>query len=455
MTEGIVVGGGREGKRAFELAREASRLALSSPEALAALRSAKDFEEFEREVVRGLQAGAAAGVSELVSEADAARERPACGRCGRGMSRRGRRPLRALSRLGWLRVERTGWTCGCRPGVAFPLDAELGVRGRDGPRATAGALRALGLLAAEVSFERAAELARSLLFLEVGAKRVERAARWLGERMAEADAAAEARSAPAAAMCVGVDGTGVPARPSETAGRAGKDGRATTREAKVAVFGVLGGDGRVAPARRSAAVDSAAARDADPEPSAFARRLRTAAAASGFDAANRRAALGDGARWIWNAVEEALPGCVGIVDLRHAQEHLWEVGRALFGDGADLCAAWSRKWCAALSEGRLDAVLAELRGRPGDVARRCARYMETNRERMRYPEFRAMGLPVGSGVVESACGAVVADRLKRGGMRWTVAGANAMLALRCWTLDGRLDEFQPAAARSPPAAMAA
>ena len=49
---------------------------------------------------------------------------------------------------------------------------------------------------------------------------------------------------------------------------------------------------------------------------------------------------------------------------------------------------------------------------------------------------------VGSGVVESACGAVVADRLKRGGMRWTVAGANAMLALRCWVFDRRLQDFQ-------------
>ena len=124
MTEGIVVGGGWEGKQAFELAREASRPALSSPEALATLRSAKDFEEFESEVVRGLRAGVAGG--------------------------------------------------------AFPLDGELGVRGRNGPRATAGALRALGLLAAEASFERAAELARSLLFPGVGAKRVERAARWLG-----------------------------------------------------------------------------------------------------------------------------------------------------------------------------------------------------------------------------------------------------------------------------------
>ena len=132
------------------------------------------------------------------------------------------------------------------------------------------------------------------------------------------------------------------------------------------------------------------------------------------------------------------------MDLRHAWEHLWEVGRALFGEGAALCEAWSRKWCAALSEGRLDDVLAELRGRADcEAALRCAGHVEANRERMRYPEFRAMGLPVGSGVVESACGAVVADRLKRGGMCWTVARTNAMLALRCWILDRRLHDFSP------------
>ncbi len=88
-------------------------------------------------------------------------------------------------------------------------------------------------------------------------------------------------------------------------------------------------------------------------------------------------------------------------------------------------------------------------------ALRCAGYVEANRARMRYPEFRAAGLPVGSGVVESACGAV-AGRLKRGGMRWSVEnGANPMLALRCRWLDGRHDEFFKARARPPPLALAA
>ena len=40
---------------------------------------------------------------------------------------------------------------------------------------------------------------------------------------------------------------------------------------------------------------------------------------------------------------------------------------------------------------------------------------------MRYPQFRAKGLCVSSGVVEAGC-KQIGDRLKRAGMRWTVAG---------------------------------
>ena len=76
-------------------------------------------------------------------------------------------------------------------------------------------------------------------------------------------------------------------------------------------------------------------------------------------------------------------------------------------------------------------------------------------ETMRYPEFRAAGLPVGSGVVESACD-TVAGRLKRGGMRWSVeGGANPILALRCWWLDDRWDGFFQARSKPSPMPLAA
>ena len=74
-------------------------------------------------------------------------------------------------------------------------------------------------------------------------------------------------------------------------------------------------------------------------------------------------------------------------------------------------------------------------------ARKCVDYIDNNRHRMRYPEFRAMGLCVATGVVEGGCKNIVGSRLKRGGMHWTVSGANAIIALRCAILGNRFDDF--------------
>jgi hypothetical protein len=48
---------------------------------------------------------------------------------------------------------------------------------------------------------------------------------------------------------------------------------------------------------------------------------------------------------------------------------------------------------------------------------------------------------VGSGVIEAGCKTVVASRLKRSGMFWTVRGANAILALRCSYLNGGSEDY--------------
>ena len=60
---------------------------------------------------------------------------------------------------------------------------------------------------------------------------------------------------------------------------------------------------------------------------------------------------------------------------------------------------------------------------------------------MRYPEFRAQGLSVGSGVVEAGCKTAIGVRCKRAGMHWTVSGADAIIALRCCKLSGRFEDF--------------
>ena len=67
--------------------------------------------------------------------------------------------------------------------------------------------------------------------------------------------------------------------------------------------------------------------------------------------------------------------------------------------------------------------------------------MTTNRDRMRYADFHTAGLSTSTGVVEAGCKTAIGTRLKRTGMHWTVAGADAIIALRCCKLSGRFEHF--------------
>ena len=153
--------------------------------------------------------------------------------------------------------------------------------------------------------------------------------------------------------------------------------------------------------------------------------------------------LGDGALWIWNWADEYAPGAIQIVDIFHAKGHLFDVAKAIYGAGTDLADQWGKQRRDELDQGRIDDILAALRGHAEtcDDARKCVDYIDNNRDRMRYPEFRAMGLCVATGVVEGGCKNIVGSRLKRGGMHWTVDGANAIMALRCAILSDRFDDF--------------
>jgi hypothetical protein len=100
-----------------------------------------------------------------------------------------------------------------------------------------------------------------------------------------------------------------------------------------------------------------------------------------------------------------------------------------------------------LDRGKIEKLVGALRSMASanpEVAEKIrneADYFERNTERMRYPKFRRQHLFVGSGVIEAGCKTVVASRLKRSGMFWTVRGANAILALRCCHLNGEFEDY--------------
>lgn len=410
-----------------------------------------DFEALETDVRRTAMRLAARAVEQRFNAdiSDHAGPTTPCA-CGESARYAGRRAKGFESVLGTLRLERAYYHCeACGRGVC-PRDRSLGLEGSSlSPAVT----RMVGQVAAMVSFAEGSELLGELAGVAVDPKQVERTAERLGREITH-DEASVVETAPASAptMYLGMDGTGVPMRRSELAGRTGKqpDGSAKTREVKlVTVWSAEGRDPQGLPVRDpgsvsySAAIESAATLDTDKELSPFAQRVEREARRRGFDHATRRVVLGDGAPWIWNLAEELFPGAIQIVDLYHAKGHLWDVAKAVYGAGTDLAEQWAKQRRDELDEGKIDAVLDALRAHAPthEEARRCLGYVVHNQDRMRYPELRAHGLCVSSGVVEAGCKVAIGTRLKRAGMRWTVAGANAIIALRCSKLSDRFDDF--------------
>lgn len=385
-----------------------------------------------------------------------------CG-CGSRARYAGRRGKSFESVLGPLRLERAYYHCAaCEKGFS-PRDEVLGLRGGS---LSPGVLRMVGRVGAMVSFEEGHELLRELAGVDVPTKHVERAAEALGREIASDERSViEPQPPQAPTMYLGMDGTGVPMRASEVKGRQGKqpDGSAKTREVKlVIVWTAEGRDELGVPVRDpgsvsySAAIESAASRDTDDTRSEFAQRADREARRRGFDRAARRVVLGDGAAWIWNLTEELFPGAIEIVDIYHAKGHLWDVAKAIYGAGSELGEHWAKQRRDELDDGKIRNLLAALRVHQydNDEARKCIAYLIRNQNRMRYPQFRAQGLCVSTGVVEAGCKTVVATRLKRAGMRWTLAGADAIIALRCCKLSGRFEDFweRRSALRDPAAA---
>jgi len=356
--------------------------------------------------------------------------------------------------LGPVTLTRAWYHCAaCGHGLA-PRDAGLGVAGTS---MSPGLAAMNDKVAAAGPFAKAAGLLEDLAGVHLTAKRVERSAEASGAAKAAEDRS-RARAITARRLVplppsplpdklyAAIDGTGVPVTAKEAAGRAGKgeDGRARTREVKLAVFFTQDKlDDEGYPVR-------------DPESSSYLATFEPAATFADLVEAEgiRRGAhhirqftiLGDGAARIWNIATGKFPEATQIVDIWHAREHLHDLARVLefmLGDQRE-------KWLAArledLDYGDIDGICAAARAYPlvgvkKDEVNKELGYFENNAPRMRYKWFRSRGLFTGSGVVEAGCKAIIGQRLKQSGMRWTVAGADAITALRCREASSQWEEI--------------
>lgn len=183
-----------------------------------------------------------------------------------------------------------------------------------------------------------------------------------------------------------------------------------------------------------------------------AAMTRLAARAGQYDGPHieQRLALTDGADALQRALHDALPDVPLVLDIIHALEHLWEAANGLLGERHPERTAWVRDRLARLLDGEARAVAADLRTLAEGAAltpttrallTRTAGYYERNAPHMRYHAYLAAGWPIGTGVVEGACRHLVKDRLEQAGMRWSRAGAQALLDLRAIRLNGQWDAY--------------
>jgi len=145
--------------------------------------------------------------------------------------------------------------------------------------------------------------------------------------------------------------------------------------------------------------------------------------------------IADGARWIWNWVEDCYPQAVQVLDFFHAVERLGSYAALQYPDSAQRY-KWMEQQQQRLKNDEADQIIAEVKlsstnHQETEKARmELIRYYENNLSRMQYKTYLEKGYLIGSGAIEAAHRNVIQQRLKLSGQRWSVKGAQQIANLR-------------------------
>ncbi len=178
------------------------------------------------------------------------------------------------------------------------------------------------------------------------------------------------------------------------------------------------------------------------EAQTFGWHLWQEAARQGVETADEVVVVGDGAHWIWNIAETQFPQATQILDWYHASEYVWAAASAIWGEEHPERAGWAHQQLDALWESKVEQVLGVLEQHrtAGEGVTAALSYYTTHRGRMDYASYRARGLQIGSGNVESACKQLVSARLKQAGMIWDAEGAERVAVVRAQLKSERWQE---------------
>lgn len=405
-------------------------------------------------------------VEEILNErGQAPTEWSLCSKCGTKLESKGlacREMLTLIGLVKWWR-RRGGCPKGCKIGQVVPLDEELGLRAY---QKTSLEVKWLACaLAVFVPFEIASVLFGLLTGVKVCPKSIwlwvqesgQRAMVQLNTQLAEmeqgllpAEEAMETATKDLP-LLIGADGVMAPFRPQAGTPK----GKTVWREVKVGVLARLGE--RVTKAgqqvphltqRRLVAVLG----DID----AFKARLWLAAVQQGLLSSQRVVWLSDGGRGFWRLFDERFAQyATGVLDFYHVAQNLCKGAKAWLDGRTQRSRDWFTKARRRLRRGKANKVMADieaalaLEGLPPSAYQSLTNlynYLDKHRDHIDYAKFKELGLPIGSGIVESACKWLIQQRFKGVGMRWSEDGFNHLLHLRLAWVNGRFDDLFPLAA---------
>jgi hypothetical protein len=168
------------------------------------------------------------------------------------------------------------------------------------------------------------------------------------------------------------------------------------------------------------------------------------------DKTKTRVAVTDGERALQKRVKRVLLGVILILDLLHVLEKLWKAAYCFHPEGSPEAKEWVKERTLRILRGQVSQVIKgirqsatkrHIRGKKRKTIDDVTGYFYRNRDRMRYHEYLAQGLPIASGSVEGACKNIIKDRMERSGMRWKPSGAEAMVKLRATYISGDFEEY--------------
>lgn len=146
--------------------------------------------------------------------------------------------------------------------------------------------------------------------------------------------------------------------------------------------------------------------------------------------------INDGAKWIWNYIDDHYPNSTQILDYFHCKEHLYEFAKSFFHNDKVKTDKFVDKVTDYLFARQVDKALDEIKLQvctnttKQREKEKLLNYLTTNKKRINYGDYIKQGMLIGSGAIEAAHRNVLQKRLKLSGQRWTIKGAQQIANLR-------------------------